>query len=224
MWCSLPRRTHGAGTNVTTAAPSSTTACVTACVTVCVIVCVTASIARAPNPHRCGPADTPDTADGPGGRILDLDGWVGHVLDHDTHGERHDGFELLLIGPFQDGAEGECRCLPPAPIGVANVLVDERHDDVDHVVLDCLSYARETRGRRHRHVPRVVVVQILVLLAQRLEQQRHHVRRGALDEIVASARRVLPTDRCANEPGVSGERSPLPRSRSKQPESSAASS
>mmetsp|Transcript_43630 Transcript_43630/g.141607 ORF Transcript_43630/g.141607 Transcript_43630/m.141607 type:complete len:583 (-) Transcript_43630:1059-2807(-) len=110
--------------------------------------------------------------DGPRRRVLDLDRRVAHQPDHQVERVRHVRLQCLWRRPLQDGAKSKRRRLAPPPIGRGDVALDERRHVLHHLVLDHLRHASEAGRRRHRHVPRVVVVVVLVLLRQALEQQR----------------------------------------------------
>lgn len=95
----------------------------------------------------------------------------GTARQSDLH---HQGFELVQLGPLQDGAKGHDGGIPVAPVGVLDMLLDEGQHVRHHVVLAAGGQQHQTHARCLARVP-VVVIVVLVLQRPRSVVQRSSV-------------------------------------------------
>jgi hypothetical protein len=105
-----------------------------------------------------------------------------NMLVREGDNQRLDGLlhqhqQLLLGWPLQDGAESHDRRLPIVPIGVGEVLGDERQNQVDDRIAAALGQQHDANAGGLGRVP--VVLRVHLLLGQLLREAGQNVGEGA---------------------------------------------
>mmetsp|Transcript_47438 Transcript_47438/g.92579 ORF Transcript_47438/g.92579 Transcript_47438/m.92579 type:complete len:534 (-) Transcript_47438:1092-2693(-) len=116
-----------------------------------------------------------DPAEGPGAGVLDEGVGVREGTDQHRDGLVDVGADFFGGGSLEDGGEGHGGRLAHPPFRVLDVLQDEGHNDIHHLVLHGVGHEGDAGGSRHGQVPVLVVVHLLILFGEGLHEQRNEM-------------------------------------------------
>ena len=130
-----------------------------------------------------------DSSDRPGCGVAYGDVRVAQEFDEKRYGLFSDGLDAGGVRPFEHRAEGHDGRFTVLPLGVLDVLADERKDVLDDGVLGTVGEKHQADAGGFARVP-VVVVVALLLHGQPLKENGHEILQSTAGVVPARSLRL----------------------------------